>query len=141
MGGIICHAITCYTLLSSPTGLNLSVLVVSHLVCLAMLALVAASTLKLPVQNLNLFLYPLAIILLIATMLFGPGESTFTDVDQYLATHILISVAGAIGAVQLQSLAQCLNSAGHASDSASIELNAPKLLNEAKLVLDFVEAR
>ena len=92
LGGIICHAITCYTLLSSPTGLNLSVLVVSHLVCLAMLALVAASTLKLPVQNLNLFLYPLAIILLIATMLFGPGESTFTDVDQYLATHILISL-------------------------------------------------
>ncbi len=57
------------------------------------------------------------------------------------ATHILISVAGAIGAVQLQSLAQCLNSAGHASDIAAIEQDAPKLLNEAKLVLDFVDAR
>ncbi len=57
------------------------------------------------------------------------------------ATHILISVAGAIGAVRLQSLAQCLNSAGHASDTAVIEQDAPKLLNEAKLVLDFVDAR
>ena len=57
------------------------------------------------------------------------------------ATHILISVAGAIGAVHLQSLAQCLNSAGHASDIAAIEQDAPKLLNEAKLVLDFVDAR
>ena len=57
------------------------------------------------------------------------------------ATHILISVAGAIGAVQLQTLAQRLNSAGHASDIASIEQEAPKLLNEAKLVLDFVDAR
>ena len=57
------------------------------------------------------------------------------------ATHILISVAGAIGAVHLQTLAQCLNSAGHASDIAAIEQDAPKLLNEAKLVLDFVDAR
>lgn len=54
------------------------------------------------------------------------------------ATHILISVAGAIGAVRLQTLAQCLNSAGHHSDIASIDRDVPKLLNEAKLVLDFV---
>ena len=30
------------------------------------------------------------------------------------ATHILISVAGVVGASLLQNLAQCLNSAGHA---------------------------
>ncbi|MEL6996883.1 MAG: response regulator [Pseudomonadota bacterium] len=54
------------------------------------------------------------------------------------ATHILISVAGAIGATRLQSLAQCLNSAGHASDIATIERDAPKLLVEAERVLDFV---
>lgn len=54
------------------------------------------------------------------------------------ATHILISVAGAIGAIRLQTLAQCLNSAGHQSDIAAIDRDVPKLLNEAKLVLDFV---
>ena len=54
------------------------------------------------------------------------------------ATHILISVAGAIGAVRLQSLAQCLNSAGHESDIVAIDRDAPRLLDEAKLVLDFV---
>lgn len=57
------------------------------------------------------------------------------------ATHILISVAGAIGAIRLQSLAQCLNSAGHASDIAAINRDVPKLLNEAQLVLGFVGAR
>lgn len=54
------------------------------------------------------------------------------------ATHILISVAGAIGAIKLQTLAQCLNSAGHESDVAAIDRDVPKLLDEAKLVLDFV---
>ncbi|MEM7211783.1 MAG: hypothetical protein AAF479_07800, partial [Pseudomonadota bacterium] len=54
------------------------------------------------------------------------------------ATHILISVAGAIGATKLQTLAQCLNSAGHASDVAAIDRDVPELLSEAKLVLDFV---
>ena len=54
------------------------------------------------------------------------------------ATHILISVAGAVGATRLQELAQCLNSAGHASDSAAIDRDAPDLVTEANLVLDFV---
>ncbi|MEM9062562.1 MAG: response regulator [Pseudomonadota bacterium] len=59
-------------------------------------------------------------------------------VELRAATHILISVAGAIGATRLQSLAQCLNSAGHASDIAAIDRDAPKLLAEAERVLDFV---
>lgn len=54
------------------------------------------------------------------------------------ASHILISVAGSIGAVRLQSLAQCLNSAGHASDDAAIGKDGPELVMEAEKVLDFV---
>jgi len=54
------------------------------------------------------------------------------------ATHVLISVAGAIGATKLQSLAQCLNSAGHASDAAAISRDGPELLEEADRVLAFV---
>lgn len=54
------------------------------------------------------------------------------------ATHILMSVAGAIGAVRLQNLSQCLNSAGHASDSDAIGRDGPELVAEAGHVLDFV---
>ena len=54
------------------------------------------------------------------------------------ATHILISVAGAIGATRLQSLAQCLNSAGHAADTLEIGTKGPELVAEADRVLDFV---
>ena len=65
-----------------------------------------------------------------------------TDADGYkelcAATHVLISVAGAIGATKLQNLAQCLNSAGHAADSAAIGIQGPELVAEADKVLDFV---
>lgn len=54
------------------------------------------------------------------------------------ATHILISVAGVIGATKLQKLAQCLNSAGHGTDIAALEQNGPELVAEASRVLDYV---
>lgn len=54
------------------------------------------------------------------------------------ATHILVSVAGVIGAHRLQELAQCLNSAGHRTDIASIEQDGPELVAEAARVLTFV---
>ncbi|MEM7057136.1 MAG: response regulator [Pseudomonadota bacterium] len=54
------------------------------------------------------------------------------------ATHVLISVAGAIGATKLQNLAQCLNSAGHVSDGAVINRDGPELIAEAERVMGFV---
>jgi CheY-like chemotaxis protein len=54
------------------------------------------------------------------------------------ATHILISVAGAIGANKLQSLSQCLNSAGHDADSAVIGRDGPEIAREIERVLRFV---
>ena len=54
------------------------------------------------------------------------------------ATHILISVAGVIGARRLQELARCLNSAGHEADTETIERDGPELVAEAARVLDFV---
>ncbi len=62
-----------------------------------------------------------------------------TDTEEIsAATHVLISVAGAIGATKLQNLAQCLNSAGHASDGAAINRDGPELVAEAERVLGFV---
>lgn len=54
------------------------------------------------------------------------------------STHILISVAGVIGASRLQELAQCLNSAGHHADNDTIARDGPELGVEAARVLAFV---
>ncbi len=55
------------------------------------------------------------------------------------ASHILISVSGTIGATRLQSLAQCLNSAGHAADSREIDRITPDLIAEAARVLEYID--
>jgi CheY-like chemotaxis protein len=68
------------------------------------------------------------------------GAQTSSDVETIrAATHILMSVSGTIGATRLQSLAQCLNSAGHAADSREIDRIAPDLVAEAARVLEFID--
>jgi CheY-like chemotaxis protein len=54
------------------------------------------------------------------------------------ATHVLVSVAGVIGAQKLHCLARRLNSAGHAGDESLLEADGAELVREAKRVLDFV---
>ena len=68
------------------------------------------------------------------------GAQTSSDVETIrAATHILMSVSGTIRATRLQSLAQCLNSAGHAADSQEIDRIAPDLVAEAARVLEFID--
>lgn len=55
------------------------------------------------------------------------------------ASHVLMSVSGTIGATRLQSLAQCLNSAGHAADTREVDRIAPELIAEAARVLEFID--
>lgn len=57
------------------------------------------------------------------------------------ATHVLISVAGVIGAQKLQSLARRLNSAGHAGDESCLDGDGAELVEEAGRVLEFVGRR
>ncbi len=57
------------------------------------------------------------------------------------ASHVLISVAGVIGAQKLQSLARRLNSAGHAGDESSLDGDGAELVEEADLVLDYVSRK
>ena len=68
---------------------------------------------------------------------FGRG-----DLEEIRASsHILISVAGAIGAVHAQELARKLNIAAHDRNVDAIGRDAPLLLVEIRLVLDFVQSR
>lgn len=64
------------------------------------------------------------------------------DIEETRAvSHILISVAGAIGAVKAQEMARVLNRAAHGGDTAAIKRDASELLAETLRVVDFVQAR
>ncbi len=56
------------------------------------------------------------------------------------SAHILISVAGAIGAMRVQEGAKRLTAAARTDDSAAIQGEAANLLADIKGVLDFVKA-
>lgn len=56
------------------------------------------------------------------------------------ATHILMSVAGAIGAVGLQGMAQRLNRAAHEDDEATIRDVGASAIGEGKRVISFVRS-
>lgn len=53
-------------------------------------------------------------------------------------THILISVAGAIGAVSVHDLAKRMNAAGHRGDTVAVEQGMGGLLGEIDRMLDHV---
>lgn len=64
------------------------------------------------------------------------------DLDEARAvSHILISVAGTIGAVKAQELAQAINRAGHAGDRDAVSRDIRELLTETGRVIDFVRAQ
>jgi CheY-like chemotaxis protein len=56
-------------------------------------------------------------------------------------SHVLISVAGTIGAVRAQDLARRMNRAAHAGDAAAVRRGAPALLAETGRVVAFVQSR
>lgn len=55
------------------------------------------------------------------------------------ATHILVSVAGAVGARQVQEGAKRMNTAAHRGDAAAVESGAAGLMGEIDRLLDFVQ--
>ncbi|MEL6477934.1 MAG: response regulator [Pseudomonadota bacterium] len=78
-------------------------------------------------------------------------ETSRTSIDQALrvmnfkalraATHVLISVGGAIGAIRLQGLSQSVNAAGNAQDEEKIRNEGPEILAEIERVLLFVNTK
>ena len=61
------------------------------------------------------------------------------DSDQMRsATHVLISVAGAVGGVRLQSQAERLNALAHAGDFANVSALTEETLSELDGVLEYV---
>lgn len=58
-----------------------------------------------------------------------------------VGTHVVVSVAGSIGAREMQRLAECLNSAAHARQLEEILRIAPEAMQELDGVIAFVRER
>lgn len=69
------------------------------------------------------------------------GLNTMTFKGIRSSTHVLISVAGAIGATGLQELAQDVNVAANSRDEAAVRAHGPDILAEVTRVLVFLEDR
>lgn len=93
LAALACHGVAAYSILSTPAGIDLSVLPVSTVVAFVLVLVVALANLRLPVENLYLFLFPISIMVLIAANVIEPGGEPLQSLTPALLTHILISLA------------------------------------------------
>lgn len=121
-GAVALHAYILYTWIDTPIGQNLSLSHLFSLTCwLIALGVLCASIFK-PIENLSLFVHPIAAISILLAILY-PGLDIFrTGEHPSLLIHILISILafGLLGMAALQASLlhlqnQCLR--GNASDS------------------------
>ena len=104
LSALFTHAIATYWLLfNSAQTINLSLLVSSNSVAFFMVLMVGLASIRLPVSNLYLFLFPIAITPLFLILLLGPGETPISNISTALSTHILVSLA----AYSILMLAAC----------------------------------
>ncbi|MCR9258596.1 MAG: cytochrome c biogenesis protein CcsA [Pseudomonadaceae bacterium] len=93
LGALTCHGFAAFTLINSSYGLDLSVVPVSVLVAFIIVAVVAVANIRLPVENLYLFLFPISIVVLLAANLIEPGGEPLDSLSGGLLPHILLSLA------------------------------------------------
>jgi ABC-type uncharacterized transport system permease subunit len=93
LGALVCHGYAAFTLINSSYGLDLSVVPVSTLVAFIIVAVVAVANIRLPVENLYLFLFPISIVVLLAANLIEPGGEPLETLSGGLLPHILLSLA------------------------------------------------
>ncbi|MGL4238969.1 Hpt domain-containing protein [Tabrizicola sp.] len=56
------------------------------------------------------------------------------------ATHVLISLAGSVGALSLQAMAEGLNTIAHSQDQAAAQATMPMLMRQLRALISFVSS-
>jgi ABC-type uncharacterized transport system permease subunit len=87
------HTLTTYLAIDTSQGIHLGLFATGSLVTLVMAAFVLLASLRLPVQNLLVLVFPFAALGVLGTLI---GESSFAPLEQlsaYLVFHILTSIA------------------------------------------------
>jgi len=68
------------------------------------------------------------------------GATATADTNAIRAeTHVLVAVAGAVGAERLQALAEALNAAAHQQDKASIATTGAALLGQIDRLIHYAQ--
>lgn len=93
LAALACHGMATYSLLTTPAGVDLSLVPVSTLVAFILVVVVALANFRLPVENLYIFLFPISIFVLIIANLIEPGGMPIKNLSQALVVHILVSLA------------------------------------------------
>ena len=86
------HALTTYWAIASPQGIHLGLFTTASLVTLVMAAFVVLASLRLPVHNLMVLVFPISALGVVGTLV---GESAFAPLEQLSANlifHILVSI-------------------------------------------------
>lgn len=85
------HAISAYGVISSIDGFHFGLFEISTLITLSISLLVLISSLRKPLENLFLGLFPLAIVSIVASLIIR-SEYPATNMSLSLASHALISI-------------------------------------------------
>ena len=88
---VIAHAISAARVISSPTGYHFGVVQISTLIAVSISALVLASSIRKPLENLFLGLFPLAVISIIMSLSIDSSYPP-TSLSAGMASHVLISI-------------------------------------------------
>ncbi len=103
---LIGHGFACINALTGENGFSLSLIGVSNLVAVVMVFVVAASSTKLPVNNIFLLLFPISIFNLLCLNLIDPGNIAPLELSTAQVAHILLSISAytALMTAALQSI-------------------------------------
>lgn len=95
LGGIavICHGITTWQVFVTGDGFNLGVYPMLSLMALSIVSMVLISSLRRPVDNLFVVLFPVAMVTVAMELFITEDYSPRTDITGGIVAHILLSIA------------------------------------------------
>ena len=89
---IILHAVFSYKQIDTPAGINIGIFPMASLTSLAISAIVVASSLRRPVENLLIVLLPFATLTVLLSLWQEGNYTPRTDITMGILLHIALSV-------------------------------------------------
>lgn len=111
LGAIALHGLFSFSELDTDQGIDLSIMPMATLITLAISTILVASSLRRPVANLVLAIFPLAIITILATLATNTGHAPREQLAPGILLHIILSVI-AYGLLAIAALQAVLLSFG-----------------------------
>ncbi|MEC7613168.1 MAG: cytochrome c biogenesis protein CcsA, partial [Pseudomonadota bacterium] len=109
MPGLIalaCHTWATFGAVVTDSGIDLALVYVCNYIAVVMVAVVALANSRLPVNSMNLLLFPIATVNLLGLLLIEPGRTTQLTMDSQQSAHIMLSLSAyaALMTAALQSV-------------------------------------